>query len=161
MKALVLVRHGKSSWEFDAIDRERPLKQRGKDDAKLIANQFIMQSSVPKKIFSSPAKRAQSTGNIFAKTLKLPENTIIIVEELYDFGGENVINFIKNLPNEIDEVMIFGHNHAFTSISNIFGSIFIDNLPTSGLVKINFDTDSWEDIKKGQTELILIPKELK
>ena len=57
--------------------------------------------------------------------------------------------------------MIFGHNHAFTSISNIFGSIFIDNLPTSGLVKINFDTNNWADIKQGQTELILIPKELK
>ena len=93
--------------------------------------------------------------------LNFPEKSIEIVEDLYDFGGESVINFVKNLSDEYDEIMIFGHNHAFTSISNIFGSIFIDNLPTSGLVKINFDTNNWADIKQGQTELILIPKELK
>ena len=63
--------------------------------------------------------------------------------------------------NYFNEIMIFGHNHAFTSITNIFGSTFIENLPTSGLVKINFDVNSWSDIKSGETELILIPKELK
>ncbi|WP_339757284.1 histidine phosphatase family protein [uncultured Winogradskyella sp.] len=161
MRTIVLVRHGKSSWEYDVTDRERPLKIRGKHDAKLVVNQFIKQNKTPKHIFSSPAKRALSTCKIFAKSLNFPEKSIEIVEDLYDFGGESVINFVKNLSDEYDEIMIFGHNHAFTSISNIFGSIFIDNLPTSGLVKINFDTNNWADIKQGQTELILIPKELK
>ncbi|WP_296386113.1 histidine phosphatase family protein [Winogradskyella sp.] len=161
MKVIVLIRHGKSSWEFNVSDRERPLKPRGKKDAKLVANQFINESKIPKHIFSSPAKRALNTCGIFAKSLNLAENTIIVTEELYDFGGESVISFIKNLPNNYDEIMIFGHNHAFTSISNIFGSIFIDNLPTSGLVKISFDIDSWAEIKQGQTKLLLIPKELK
>lgn len=57
--------------------------------------------------------------------------------------------------------MIFGHNHAFTSISNIFGNIFIENLPTSGLVKLNIDIDNWKDLKTGTTDLLIIPKELK
>jgi phosphohistidine phosphatase len=161
MKTIVVVRHGKSSWEFNVSDRERPLKSRGKNDIKLVANQFAKEYNVPKHIFCSPAKRALNTCKIFIKTLDLSDNTIKIVEELYDFGGESVINFIKNLPDNYDEIMIFGHNHAFTSISNIFGSIFIDNLPTSGLVKINFNIDFWSELKQGQTEIILIPKELK
>ena len=161
MKKIIIVRHGKSSWEFDVLDRERPLKSRGRNDVKLVAKQFIKANEVPKYIFSSPAKRAFSTCKIFLKSLNLSQNNIEKVEDLYDFGGENVINFIKNLPDDYNEVMIFGHNHAFTSISNIFGSIFIDNLPTSGLVKINFEIDSWADLKQGKTELILIPKELK
>ncbi len=161
MKTIVLIRHGKSSWESNVTDRERPLKPRGKNDAKLVVNQFIKESIAPKYIFSSPAKRALNTCKVFTKSLNLSENIIKIVEDLYDFGGESVINFIKNLPDNYDEIMIFGHNHAFTSISNIFGSIFIDNLPTCGLVKINFDIDSWAEIKQGQTELMLIPKELK
>lgn len=161
MKTIIIVRHGKSSWELDVSDRERPLKTRGKSDIKLVANQFVKDNLVPKYVFSSPAKRALSTCRIFIKSLSLPESKIEVVEDLYDFGGESVIKFIKNLPDNYDEIMIFGHNHAFTSISNIFGSIYIDNLPTSGLVKINFEIDSWAEIKKGQTELILIPKGLR
>ena len=57
--------------------------------------------------------------------------------------------------------MIFGHNHAFTSISNIFGDRYIENLPTSGLVKIIFDTNVWSDITNGQTEFIISPKNLR
>ncbi|EDP70047.1 putative phosphohistidine phosphatase, SixA [Flavobacteriales bacterium ALC-1] len=162
MKTIILVRHGKSSWEYDVIDRERPLKSRGINDAKLVANQILKRNVImPNTIFSSPANRALSTCKIFVGLFGLSENSINVVDELYDFGGENVINFIKNLPNDYNEIMIFGHNHAFTSISNIFGSIYIDNLPTSGLVKLNFNIDNWKDLKKGTTEFIIIPKELK
>jgi phosphohistidine phosphatase len=155
------MRHGKSSWKFDVPDRERPLNNRGKTDAKLVASHFIKQNAAPNIFFSSPAKRALNTCKIFISSCDLSENSLSVVEDLYDFGGERVINFIKNLPDTFNEIMIFGHNHAFTSITNIFGSTFIDNLPTSGLVKINFDVNSWSDIKSGQTELILIPKDLK
>jgi len=161
MRTIVLIRHGKSSWEYDLSDRERPLRTRGKNDAKLVVNEFIQQSKAPKLIYSSPAKRALNTCEIFIKSLNVPEESVHIVEELYDFGGENVINFIKNLPNTSNEVMIFGHNHAFTSISNTFGNKYIENVPTSGLVKISFDITSWEDIKKGHTDLIIFPKDLR
>ena len=161
MRTIVLVRHGKSSWKNDVSDRKRPLNQRGKNDAKLVASHFMKQNSAPIFIFSSPAKRAVDTCKIFVRAFNLSEKSINIEEGLYDFGGESVIAFIRNLPDSCSDIAIFGHNHAFTSISNIFGSIFIDNLPTSGLVKINFDVDSWSDISHGETELILIPKALK
>ncbi|WP_418637418.1 SixA phosphatase family protein [Winogradskyella sp.] len=161
MKEIILIRHGKSSWEHDVTDRERPLKTRGINDIKLVANHFFNNNSVPEIIFSSPARRALSTCEIFMNTLNIAKEEVVVVEELYDFDGRNVIDFIKNLSNEYNEVMIFGHNHAFTSISNIFGDTFIDNLPTSGLVKLKFDINDWNDLKKGITEFIIIPKELK
>jgi len=161
MKEIILIRHGKSSWEHDVIDRERPLKTRGINDIKLVANHFFNSNSVTEIIFSSPARRALSTCEIFMNTLNIAKEQVVVVEELYDFDGRNVIDFIKNLSNEYNEVMIFGHNHAFTSISNIFGDTFIDNLPTSGLVKLKFDINDWNDLKKGITEFIIIPKELK
>lgn len=161
MKSITLVRHGKSSWEQDVSDRERPLKTRGVNDIKLVANQFFDRSSIPEIIFSSPANRALSTCKIFTNSLNIAEEHITVVEDLYDFGGESVINFIKSLPNDLSDVMIFGHNHAFTSISNIFGDTYIDNLPTSGLVKLDFEIDDWKDLNKGTTNFIIIPKELK
>ncbi|NRD22524.1 histidine phosphatase family protein [Winogradskyella litoriviva] len=161
MKSITLVRHGKSSWKHNVSDRERPLKSRGFRDVKLVAEEFLGKSSVPRVIFTSPAKRALSTFELFANSYNISQKNITIVEDLYDFGGQNVIDFIKNLPDEINEVMIFGHNNAFTSISNIFGDVFIDNLPTSGLVKINFEINNWKDLKRGKTEFVIIPKELR
>ena len=161
MKTIILTRHGKSSWEHNVGDAKRPLKSRGKSDAKLVANQYITTNNLPERIFSSPAKRALETCEIFTKVFNLSKNSISIDDNLYDFGGENVIHFIKNLSDEISSAMLFGHNHAFTSIANIYGDKFIDNLPTSGLVKLNFEIDNWQDLKKGTTEIIIIPKELK
>ena len=161
MKKVILIRHGKSSWEHDVTDRDRPLKERGINDSELISKELGAKSDIPKTIFSSPANRALSTCKIFLKSLDISESEITVVEDLYDFEGQNVINFIKTLPNDVNEVMIFGHNHAFTSISNIFGDTYIDNLPTSGLVKLNFEIDDWKDLKQCITEFVIFPKELK
>ena len=155
------MRHGKSSWEYDVSDAQRPLKSRGKSDAKLVASKFIKISDLPEVIFSSPAKRALSTCKIVVEKLGLSENSIKINHDLYDFGGESVINFVRSLPRDINSVMIFGHNHAFTSIANLYGSKYIANLPTSGLVKINIEIDDWKNLKEGTTEFIIIPKELR
>ena len=141
MKTLILVRHGKSSWNYDVGDRQRPLKTRGLNDARLVARYFLRYQEMPDKIFSSPAKRAYETCKIFLKASEKSENSVTVIDDLYDFNGNNVVRFLKNLDNSINSVMIFGHNHAFTSICNIFGDIFIDNLPTSGLVTIDFDVD--------------------
>ena len=159
MKEIILVRHGKSSWELDVTDKNRPLKPRGVRDAKVVADAFVKKGDNPNKIFSSPANRALSTCKIFSSILGFSESSIHVIDELYDFGGNNVVNFIKKLPNDYNNVMIFGHNHAFTSISNIFGDLFIDNLPTSGLVKLKFNIDHWKDLKKGTTEFIITPKD--
>ena len=141
MKQLVLIRHAKSSWKYDVNDAERPLKSRGFRDAALVSNSFKNTEFYPDIIFSSFAKRALSTCEIFMKTLNIDDKFLQVKGELYDFGGQNVINFINAIDDRYEKVMIFGHNHAFTSICNIFGDQFIDNLPTSGLAVIDFDVN--------------------
>jgi phosphohistidine phosphatase len=161
MKNLILVRHAKSSWDHDVSDDKRPLAKRGTSDAHLVSIEFKGQSFKADKIFSSHANRALSTCKIFLKNLKISDNLLVISHKLYDFSGENVKDFIKSIDNHLNNVIIFGHNYAFTSVSNHFGSVFIDNLPTCGLVWIQFDIDSWKDADKGTTKLIIKPKDLK
>ncbi|MGS2726350.1 SixA phosphatase family protein [Psychroserpens sp. BH13MA-6] len=161
MKTIILTRHAKSSWEFDVSDRERPLKKRGFKDANLVSKAFKRERIDSDAIFSSPANRALSTCKIFMKNLNVDPKNIQIKEDLYDFGGDNVITFLKSLDENYQKVMIFGHNHAFTSICNIFGDKFIDNVPTSGLVVIDFEVNTWKDIKKGITKLTIFPRDLK
>lgn len=161
MKTLVLVRHAKSSWEYDVGDRERPLKKRGKNDAKIVSMEFLKANFQPDMVFSSPANRALSTCRIFLENLDISNDKLEVTNELYDFGGSSVLNFLKNIDDNYQNVMIFGHNHAFTSVSNLLGSKYFDNLPTSGLVMIDMDIDSWADLQKGETRLALIPSELR
>lgn len=161
MKTIVLVRHGKSSWEFDVADRERPLKKRGIIDANLVSEKFRENEFLPECVISSPANRALSTCKIFLQNLNISDKVLEISDEIYDFGGQNVLNFIKRLDDKINSIMIFGHNHAFTSITNLFGTTYIENLPTSGLVKLTFDIKKWDAIESGKTELIIFPKHLK
>ncbi|WP_456866312.1 SixA phosphatase family protein [Galbibacter sp. BG1] len=161
MKQLYIVRHGKSSWDYGVDDKDRPLMERGINDAILVSNHLKKEFKAIDAVFSSPANRALHTCLIFMRKLELDVSKVIITEQLYDFGGTSVSNFIKQLDNSYKNVMIFGHNHAFTSISNIFGNKSIDNLPTSGVVKLNFDIERWQDVEYGTTELIIFPKQLK
>ena len=161
MKTLILVRHGKSSWEYSVGDKDRPLLQRGMNDAYLVSDHLNEQELSVNAVFSSPANRALHTSMIFIRQLYFPLSKFRVVNELYDFSGEHVHQFIKELDNQLDTVMIFGHNHAFTFIANSLGNSYIENVPTSGLVHIEFDTDSWSSIEKGVTKQTIFPKQLR
>lgn len=161
MKTLVLIRHAKSLWDGDNSDINRPLSNRGINDANLLSNEFKKHNFIPDAVYSSAANRALTTCNIFLKTLEISENRLTIFNQLYDFEGQQVLGFIKHLDDYLDKVMIFGHNYALTAVSNLLGNIYIDNLPTCGLVMINFDTNSWKNIDKGHHLLTIFPKHLK
>ncbi|UCD62280.1 MAG: histidine phosphatase family protein [Flavobacteriaceae bacterium] len=161
MKTVILVRHGKSSWEYGVSDQDRPLKQRGITDAHLVSNEFKRLSENIDSAYSSPANRALHTCMIFLRNFNYPLKNLKISDELYDFSGEAVMSFVKQLDDNLNKVVIFGHNYALTNIVNQWGNKFIDNMPTSALVQIRFDVTSWQTINSGITEHILIPKQLR
>jgi len=161
MKNLILVRHAKSSWDHDVSDDKRPLAKRGINDAHLVSKEFKTQLFKADQVFSSHANRALTTCKIFLKILEISDNLLTVSQKLYDFRGDNVMDFIKSIDDALGSVIIFGHNYAFTSVSSRLGSVFIDKLPTCGLVWIQFDIDSWKDVEKGTTKIIIRPKDLK
>ncbi len=161
MKNLIIVRHGKSSWEYNVKDKDRPLKERGINDAFLVANVLRKQQLNIDYMFSSPANRALHTSMIFCRELIFPFSKFQISNELYDFSGENVLSFLKSLDNGLNTVVIFGHNYAFTHIANSLGNNYIENVPTSGLVHLQFNIKAWSLITKGVTKQIIFPKQLK
>ena len=66
MKTLLLIRHAKSSWDnLQLSDFERPLNDRGKNDAPLMAKRVKERKIKIERFISSPAKRAKKTAAIF------------------------------------------------------------------------------------------------
>lgn len=161
MKKLILVRHGKSSWEYSVSDRDRPLKERGINDGLLVSSVFASKNIEIDAAYSSPANRALHTCTIFMRQLNFPLNRLELTDDLYDFSGDSVLDFIRNLDNNLGSAMIFGHNHAFTHIANSLGNTYIDNVPTSGLVELDFDAGEWSKISKGTTAQTIFPKQLR
>lgn len=156
-----MVRHAKSSWKHDVIDHQRPLKRRGKRDGKMISAYVKEKLVPPEKIISSDAVRALSTALYFKKSFDIEDVDFMTNNSLYDFSGRNVIDIIKNLNDGLERVMIVGHNHAFTSIANMLGNTYIDNVPTCGFVQLEFDVSSWKNVATGKTIMTVFPKDLK
>ncbi len=161
MKQLILVRHGKSSWEHSVGDKDRPLIERGITDAILVANKLNDLAITVDAVFSSSANRALHTSTIFLRQLYLPTEQLQVTDRLYDFSGDEVLRLIHDLDDQLKNVLIFGHNHAFTHIANLLGNTYIDNVPTSGLVSIQFGEDNWSKVAKGTTVQTIFPKHLR
>ena len=161
MKTLYMARHAKSSWKYDLPDHQRPLKKRGHNDATMASEKARVEHKPPQKIISSDANRAQTTAMYFKNAFGIGDDHFELNHDLYDFSGQSVMEIIKNLDDSLDRVMIVGHNHAFTSIVNMLGNEYIDNLPTSGFVMIKFPVDSWKDITTGKTKAMIFPRHLK
>jgi len=161
MKSLYILRHAKSSWEQNVDDHKRPLKKRGKKDALLVSNHVKKMIPAPQKIITSDANRAHSTALYFKNAWDISDKNFIINPELYDFGGQKVLEIIKDLNDKQDCLMIVGHNHALTSIANMLGDATINNIPTCGFVVIEFNVDSWKYTNYGFTSKIIFPRDLK
>lgn len=161
MKKLIIVRHAKSSWKHDVIDHERPLNERGLEDANLVSKHIKGHITFPDLVLSSDAYRAKHTAEIFISNLEIEAETVAFNHNLYDFSGELLIEVIKACENTVDCLMVFGHNHAITDFVNTYGDQFIDNVPTCGVVIIDFKTSDWSSIKAGYIVKTVFPKDLK
>lgn len=161
MKRLILIRHAKSSWDAPLKDIDRPLTKNGIQDAHLVSSNIL--NDIPKTfiLWSSISKRASETAMIFAQNISFPIESIEFKEELYTFDEQKLEQIIKLCPNNYDNLILFGHNEAITNFVNKFGNLFVDNVPTSGFVSIDFDTQQWNSIKKGTIKKIVFPRDLK
>jgi len=161
MKELILVRHGKSSWDYDVQDTDRPLKERGIRDAHRIAESMAPRLRDVDAVFSSPANRALHTCMILMRDVGIPLDKLSIEKGLYDFSGGSVREFVHGVGDHLDKIMLFGHNNALTYLVNDWGSKYVDNVPTSGLAYLAFDVEKWSEVSFGKTEMMVFPKQLK
>lgn len=161
MKTLILVRHAKSSWKHNVIDHERPLNERGLKDAAAVSSYLKNEHLTIDTVLCSDATRTQATAAIFFENLKLDKSLLHLNHDLYDFAGSNLHRVITECDVNVNNLMVFGHNHAITAFVNTFGNISIENVPTCGVVQIQFNIKDWKDLNKGETIKTLFPKELK
>ena len=153
MKSLILVRHAKSSWgDFSLPDFERPLNERGKHDAPMMAARLMGKKIKPDLLVSSPAKRAKKTAQAFAETLDIKKDSILYREELYMAGIGQFYSVISNLDDAFNKVALFSHNPGITQFANEMGVAKIDEMPTCSIFAVTTNADSWADFRDAKKE---------
>ncbi len=164
MKYLYIVRHAKSSWDHAGLaDHERPLLEKGKKRTKWVIDYLLDNNVHVDLIISSHAVRARETAKFIGNALHYPEDNIQISTAIYHGDVDTLLNHFFDLSNDVNSLMMVGHNPTFTSFANYFLENKIDWLPTSGIVCIEFNTDNWEHVldAKKRAKFVISPKMVK
>ncbi len=157
MKTLILVRHAKSDWSADGLpDFDRPLNERGKRDAPLMAARLAEKIKKVDVIVASPAKRAAKTAKIFAEQFGISKEDILYKDELYLPAPAVFYTVIEKLDDRFEQVLLFSHNNGITDFANELSNARIDNIPTCGIFAVQIATDSWTDFRQAKKTFLFV-----
>lgn len=156
MKTLLLIRHAKSSWDNITLnDFDRPLNDRGKNDAPKMAKRLRKKDVKIDAFISSPAKRAKKTAQCFIKEFDKKEDEIIFIYSLYEASVSDFNAAIKSINDKYKNVAIFSHNPGITQFANeLVRGADIDNMPTCSIFAVKADVESWKDFSKAKKEFV-------
>lgn len=150
MKTLILVRHGKSSWDHPGLaDFDRPLAQRGLRDAPRMARRLRHAGAQPDVIISSPAARAFATAEIFAEELALGEDRLIRNPGIYEASWPELLDLLQGLHDSWQTVMLVGHNPGFTQLAAQLADAAPGNIVTSAWAVLSLPVEHWLDVRAG------------
>ena len=161
MKRIYIVRHAKSSWgDLNLADIERPLNNRGKRDAPIMGSHCLSKGYIPNVLISSNAQRASDTAKIFCNALGMGKKKLSYDKSLYHAPEDTYLTVCYGLDDDIDSVMMFGHNPGITYLANSVSKDYIDNIPTCGVLVIDASIDKWSDLDFSNCKLkdFLYPK---
>lgn len=155
MKTLLLIRHAKSSWDnLTLTDFDRPLNERGKEDAPQMAKR-IRDKKIKIDLFvSSPAKRAKKTAKIFMEIYDENTKDLVLIPSLYEASVLNFYNAIEIIDDKNNSIALFSHNPGITEFSNSLTEYKIDNIPTCGVFAVSIQIKKWNEFKNADKELL-------
>jgi phosphohistidine phosphatase len=162
MKTVLLMRHAKSSWKDPNLaDHDRPLNKRGKRDATRMGNLLIEEDLTPDAIYCSTAKRAKSTVDGLLKVCDF-DGEVTYTGSLYHGGSEDFFEILSNLPDEIQSVMLVGHNPDMEYFLDLICDVQ-EQMPTGAIAVITFSVENWDEItdeEAGELVHLWKPREL-
>lgn len=168
MKTLLLMRHGKSSWDDASLaDFERPLAQRGIKASKRIGRELASRRWVPTLVLVSPALRTQQTWELVAAEL-FEEPTVVAVEALYDATPEELLAELHGAEENAETLLVVGHNPGLQNLALAIADEGSDakalarlgeKFPTAAVARFVFDS-GWQGLSEARLTHCLRPREL-
>ncbi len=154
MKTILLLRHGKSSWDAPTRpDRERPLAPRGVRAARRMGRFLERTGPAPDRILCSPAVRTAETLRhaTAAGGWQAPAD---IVPELYGASPNDVLACVRAADPGLETLLVVGHEPACSATASILIGGAALRFPTAALACIRLDAAGWDEVGPGRGELL-------
>ncbi|UZD24479.1 histidine phosphatase family protein [Algoriphagus halophytocola] len=152
MKKIILIRHGKSAWNYPELtDHERPLAERGLRDVPKMAARLKEKGIYPDLILSSTAVRAAHTAIIMAEGLAINPDKISYQDNLYHSSAGLLRKILQGQDDQHSLIFMVGHNPGMNELIWSLGGD-IENLPTSGIFGFKIQAAHWLNFKPEHVE---------
>ncbi len=164
---ILLLRHAHAAWARPGLrDFDRPLDQRGQDDAKLIGTVMAAEQLRPQIVLCSPARRCVETVDIVAAGLA-DQFATDYVDDLYTRSHTRYIELLSK--QAASTILLCGHNpmmedtaRALTASAESWaGHRLQKGFPTAGLAIIDIAQSPAELRKGGHLTRFLTPKRVR
>jgi phosphohistidine phosphatase len=153
-KYLYLLRHAKAEKGWAGLDdMDRPLHPIGVDEASRIATMFGAVSPLPDMVLSSPSVRTYSTALVFCKILGFDCDKIKLDQRIYEADLKSLMRVISEIPNQVDSVLMVGHNPSMTQLADYFHGN-LAHMSTSSLIGFSLQVDEWMHFDIANTQLV-------
>jgi phosphohistidine phosphatase len=155
MKRLILLRHAKSSWDDRGLDdHDRPLANRGLRDAPLMGERLARRNVDPDLLLVSSAKRTRQTAKLVGAALGHSDFELEIEPKIYLASPGELLQILKSVDDDVNELVLIGHNPGLTQLANLLlPELRLYNLPTAGVVAIDADASSWQNLDAAERVL--------
>ena len=170
MKIVTLFRHAKSGEKDNPRidDFDRPLAERGLKAAPKMGAAIRDLDLRPDLIVCSPSVRTRQTLTLASVEAWDNPPKVTFDERVYEATAETLFKIVKDLPDDVEHVMIVGHNPGLQDLAitlTVSGrphQQLKDKLPTAALVSVEFDEERWKDVQPatGHVALFLTPNTL-
>ena len=159
-RTLILLRHAKSSWDFDVDDHERPLSGRGRRDAEAVGRLLTGQGLRPDLVVCSTAARTRETWSR-AMAAGADAGEVVFERAVYHAWVPELVSLVRQTPDQVRTLMMIGHapgipdlvEHLCVRTASSAWVQLDHKFPTSGLVVIKVP-GRWPGVGKGRAQLI-------
>jgi phosphohistidine phosphatase len=155
MSELYILRHAKAVPHSDSRpDRDRALEDRGRGDARALAQWIAAHELRPDLVLCSPARRTRETLEELLGAFPRPAE-IRYDDELYLGDADRLLDHLRELPEGARRVLLVGHNPGLHELAQMLSDAtsgrladrLADNLPTSGLAQFEVAT-GWAGLRR-------------
>jgi phosphohistidine phosphatase len=155
MKQLLLVRHAKSGWENPELkDFDRPLNERGKQNAPEMGKRLSEKKWSVDLIISSPAKRALKTARLLAKEINYATDDIDLNHAIYEASIDDLIEVLHQQSDTAKSIVMVGHNPGISYFLGFLAGEFMMDFPTCGMAYLELNITSWKQLKMACAKVI-------
>lgn len=160
---LIILRHGKSDWDNNETDFDRPITDRGKRGAQHIGVWLAQNKLNPDMVISSPAERARLTAQKMMKAMGETDHYIVYDKRIYEATLNDLLDVLSCISKDTKRVILVGHNPGLEQLLLYLCDkkiVLPDDgklLATATLAHLSLSCQ-WREINKNTAKLVKIQR---